>query len=285
MNMDSKTTPNSRKHLRSSPQEKKKALQVAFGREKPLHLFQYWCKKWLRDSYETNDFLFLAAMPKSGSTYLSKQVADTLGWTWDHLSDRRGGCEFDLYGPAMLKVLEQPMVIQQHTLATPGNVRYLEQFGAKILVTYRDFPGVIRSLRRHFLQESMQWPFFEIPEAFQQWEPEQQVDFILRFCMPWIVQFYVSWERYRQKNPEVQVLHYAELKLDSLAVVSSVVERTGFPVRRPLSAPHADPSLRLNTEPDRMDYRFTSSQLEEIYAYTLPYPDVSFEGVLIDEEV
>ncbi|WP_372719822.1 hypothetical protein [Novipirellula sp.] len=171
-------------------------------------------------------FVFIAAMPKSGSTYLSKKLAEYFDSEWGHISDLPGGCEFDLYRPSLITKGNVDLVVQQHTLGTEGNVEYLQRYRAHVIVTFRRLDDTLLSFRRHLLTESLRWPFVKVNPDFRQWSVERQLDFLVDFVAPWLVNFYATWKSVQREGilgKSLMFLNFASLKHDETETLASLV--------------------------------------------------------------
>ena len=186
-------------------------------------------RKVLRIPAERRGFLFVAAMPKSGSTFLSHKAAEYLGWRWSHLSDLPGGCDVDLYRPSLIGLCDRPLVCQQHTLGTAGNIDYLRRYGAKIVVTTRPLSQVILSFRDHLISTGDRWVSFDTPADFGLWPLERQTELLVDLLGPWLVHFLVSWRTTAAENPDlpIRVITHADLLADERAAFSGLLRHLG----------------------------------------------------------
>lgn len=142
-----------------------------------------------------NNYIFIAAMPKSAGTYISKMICKNLNYNYIHVGDRPGACEFDLYLPNLIDnfITKKNNLVHQHTPATKGNIEYFNQYNIKPVVIFRDIIEVTYSMHRHILKYQNTWPFFAYPKDFINWESKKQLDFIIDFIVPWIIYFQQTW--------------------------------------------------------------------------------------------
>ncbi|WP_417377428.1 hypothetical protein [Gimesia maris] len=232
------------------------------------------------------NFVFVAGMPKSGSTFISKKIAEYLECDWGHVSDTPGGCEFDIYRPALIRKTLEDVVVQQHTLATNGNVEYLRRFGATVVVTLRQLPGALLSFRRHLLNESLRWPFVAIDSDYRHWDEKRQLDFLVDLVAPWMVNFVATWKIAEANDllgRPIRFASYELLKNDEFATMASLVESvTGKPAdngKLKACLRQQKTNYRKGTSRPDGDVVFGEVQLERMKALVLNYPSVDLSDL------
>jgi hypothetical protein len=186
----------------------KMVYQILSGKGNYLNQYDSVKKK----SFHFGNKIFLAALPKSAGTYISKSLSGYSGYPYLHLSDIKGACEFDIYRPRCIDTYEKNIIVHQHTLATPGNVDYLIEYGFKVVIITRNIFDVIISFKEHLEIESTYWPFFSIPDNYLNYNDKEKYDFIIRFVLPWMVHFYVTWFRcvYMDRRIEAKWIYYSD---------------------------------------------------------------------------
>ncbi len=180
----------------------------------------------------SDGFLFGAALPKSGGTFLFKKVSEYLGWTYRHLHDCRGRCEFDIYRPAAADSGLYRLSVHQHTLATSGNIEFLRASKANVVVTTRRLTEVVLSFRDHLLQEHKSWPFVRVPVVFDSWASARQTQFVVDYVAPWFVHFLVGWHEVRLERQldTVLFLDHSDLVRSEQEAIRRVLNHLGVPV-------------------------------------------------------
>lgn len=190
------------------------------------------CRKFIE--IKENDFqlkenkprIFIAAMPKSAGTFLSKNISKIINTNYLHVGDVQGRCEFDIYVPNFLdEFLMKGGVVHQHINATKGNVEYLNKFNIKPVVVIRDLKEVLYSMHRHIVKYRNVWPNFIYPVNFFSWNYSNQLDFIIDYVMPGIIEFKVSWEN-AIDAAQVQVLrtNYKSIVSDPENVIKKILD-------------------------------------------------------------
>jgi|TARA_B100000315_G_C14519949_1_gene561063 hypothetical protein len=93
----------------------------------------------------------------------------------------------------------------------------------------RDLADVCCSLSDHFDRETTHWPFFSLNKSQLIFLDRDAVrlDFIVDLAIPWFINCYVSWMRYKDNGGPLQVIRYEDLTLDPHNVIRHVIESAG----------------------------------------------------------
>jgi hypothetical protein len=138
--------------------------------------------------------LWVVAAPKSGSIWLTTILSEILSWPslrLVHRSDLREQ-EIDLRQLVMFpreNVLSPPL----HTTASKSTLDILRIFRIKPVIQVRSILDTVASLRDHLTEESLALPFAFFDEDFRSLKSEIQLSAVIDLCVPWYLNFYVSW--------------------------------------------------------------------------------------------
>jgi hypothetical protein len=168
-----------------------------------------------------------AAMPKSGSTFVTRKLAEYFNCTHTNFAVGRGCGETEVSPHRILDLLQENVVIHQHVLGTEGNANYIFKYADTVVFQTRNIYETLLSFRRHLLGDSLDWPFMNFTPSFRTLSPERQLNQIIDLVAPWILNFYVSWEGHlRNPPPGKKLLH-----LDYREVAASETEALGRIIR------------------------------------------------------
>lgn len=152
--------------------------------------------------------IFVASMWRSGSTHLSRVLADSLGWRPATTAGMHGeGMEQQVINHVSAAILFPygHQVFQQHTMGTPRNILLLKGFNIKPIIMVRNIYDIIVSLRDHVLNTEIYKipghhleptiPGLIFPSKFDTFSERDQYLWLAHNATPWLLQFYVSWHK------------------------------------------------------------------------------------------
>jgi hypothetical protein len=155
---------------------------------------------WLRLQQKLNQrlgfgqFLLIACMPRTASTFVSSVLVEATGFSRTMLTHAYGRYEQELYLPKVIDASLRSSVTQQHVRATPVNLEIMKRFSMRPVVLVRNLCDVVVSIRDYlFLEGFDRFPTMYATKAFAEMPIERQYEFIITFGMPWYFDFYVSW--------------------------------------------------------------------------------------------
>lgn len=178
-----------------------------------------------------SNLIYIAAMPKSAGTYISKTIAHNFNLKYRHVGNVNGNCEFDIYLPNFFDnfIFSKNVIVHQHTLATKGNLEYLNYFKIKPVVVVRDLHESIYSFHRHILKYKNTWPIFEYPKSFFVLSKEDQLDYIVDFISPWLIYFKESWRNAMSGgNIDALYITYGDFVKDKEGVMGEILKWNGL---------------------------------------------------------
>lgn len=137
--------------------------------------------------------ILVTAMPKSGSTFLTRVLADLTGYREYRLNYECNQNEQDFYLPRLITSYGFDTITHQHVRATVPNLRLLKDFAIKPIILVRNIFDVVISFRDHLHQESLKAPSIYVNEKFYELDEQTKLDFIIEFALSWYFYFYASW--------------------------------------------------------------------------------------------
>ena len=196
--------------------------------------------------YSEGRFLFLAAMPKSGSTFLSNALAKLFGYRHSYFAFAYRNIEQELYLPRLVDAYGQGTVVQQHSRANVPNLDLLQELRITPLVLVRNLFDVLVSVRDHLRREQTDnIPSLYVPASFAKLSEESQLDFIVSYYGPWLISFYVSWfEAERARRLDFMWLTYEDCIQDWHQAILEVAKFHRFSA----SAGEIDDALRATAD-------------------------------------
>lgn len=176
--------------------------------------------------YRDGKYIFLTAMPKSGSTFLSNALAEITGYSHSYLAFDYFNVEQELYKPRMVDSYGVGTVVQQHMKANEPNLNLLRRFNIRPIVMVRNIFDVVISVRDHLHRESLHnLPGLYVSDNFKEYSEEKQIDFIITYYVPWYVSFYASWcQAEEHGKTDVFWVVYDEIIKDWVAGIKSILE-------------------------------------------------------------
>jgi hypothetical protein len=231
--------------------------------------------------------VFIAAMPKSGSTYISHKLASIPSFSYSHLSDIQGSCEFDIYRPSLIKNFHRNLIVQQHTLATPGNVEYLKRYNIPTIVLVRNIFEVIVSFKDHLKYESLYWPFLSAEASYFDLTEDKKIDYVITYALPWLVHFYVSWYKASILDNHINVLWctYDNYLTNNVKVLKDILDFANieYNVEKLDLKPSKNSHRFTGLEKDRWAKELSFDQVQKIKDFFHYYPEIDFSTIGIQK--
>lgn len=226
--------------------------------------------------------LFIACLPKSGSSFLRNALLQVTGFRDTFLFYAGAPNEHDLYLPTLLEFATVPTVTQQHARASEANVHLLQGFGMRPVVLVRNLFDALVSLD-DFYHSGASFSTFFFPD-YLRLTPEERLDLIVDQVAPWYLQFYASWVRVEQERRlPLLWLTYEEMIADKPGTLRRLLEFWHLPrdearLAAALSQVEGDrKATRFNQGvTGRGELRLSVAQRERIVRLTRSFPLTSF---------
>lgn len=176
--------------------------------------------------------LFVAGMPKSGSTWLENLVASCPGYaavlppeaTFDELRGTPGHL-FEMPAGLFDRYRDSLVLAKMHCPGTPGNVAVLREAGIPAVVLYRD-PRDVAVSYLHYVRQTpwhLDWPILKEADA------GEGIDFFIARRLPEFAAWMRSWRDNR--DPETSLmLSYEEMLADTRSALLRVFSLYGLPL-------------------------------------------------------
>ncbi len=168
----------------------------------------------------------VAAVPKSGSTYLTRLLANLPGQCEGNVRSGFGNREQELGLEQLLLNTTFDYAAQAHLRCSHPTASMLYLFDVFPVVLVRNLFDCAVSIRDH-LRRAHDWPMAFIPSDLHRWSDEALFNFIAEMVMPWYFNFYVNWASYR--GP-MRLITYEWLNRDPHGVLAAVAGDLGLAV-------------------------------------------------------
>lgn len=233
-------------------------------------------------------FLFIACMPKSGSTFLTNTLSELTGFRKTNLTYAFERNDQNLYLPKLVDCAHLNTVTHQHIRATDSNLMLMQKFALRPVILTRNIFDVVVSIRDHFHNESYKFPTAYCDKKFFELDQKTQFDFIIDLALPWYFNFYVSWYKAAKSNlVETLWLTYDEavinwektlLKTISFYKISKTKEEIQTALNRNLNKKNSQNRINKGIV-GRGKKTLTLTQQNKIISYARFYPDVEFSPI------
>ena len=160
----------------------------------PASSFLRYAHRLVRILSDGGDTIYIAAVPKSASSFLLESLSAVTGYPITDLTWGNERQEQDLYYPRLVDSYSRGTVTRHHTRATRPNLKLMRRFKIRPVVLVRNFFDVVPSTLDHLYKEGFEhFPCFYCNERFPELDERTQTDSIIEMALPWFFSFYVSW--------------------------------------------------------------------------------------------
>jgi hypothetical protein len=196
----------------------------------PASSFLRYAHKLVQTLGDGGDTIFLAAAPKSASSFLLHSLVAVTGYSVAELTYGNERQEQDLYYPRLVDAYRRNTVTNQHTRATRPNIKLMRRFGIRPVILVRNFFDVVPSIVDHLYKEGFEnFPCFYCNERFPELEPKAQLDTVIEMALPWYFSFYVSWfDACAKGEIEALWITFEEMVADWRGTIRSVLRFHGI---------------------------------------------------------
>ncbi|MCB0747873.1 MAG: sulfotransferase domain-containing protein, partial [Ignavibacteriae bacterium] len=154
--------------------------------------------------------VLISSVPKTGSTYLSKLLAKSLGFKYSSLVSNFNQIEHDLYEPGIIDNFGKGIIAHQHMRAADVNVEFILKYKIPTIVLIRNIYDTIVSIYDHTHNETFLWPMCHLNSQFFTKTTEEKYDIIIDSFTPWILNFYNSWQDFATQGQAI-IIKYESL--------------------------------------------------------------------------
>ena len=106
------------------------------------------------------DHLFVACMPKSGSTFLANALSELTGYRYVNLAYAYERSEQNLYLPKLIDSFSFGSVTHLHVRATESTIDLMKMFSIRPVILVRNIFDIVVSIRDHMFNEGFEFPTF-----------------------------------------------------------------------------------------------------------------------------
>ncbi len=229
-----------------------------------------------------NEYILLACMPKSGSTFLLSVLHEVTGFRDGTLCYAYDRSDQDLYLPKLVAFVTTDVIVRQHIRANKPNLELLKCFSIRPVVVVRNLFDTIISLYDHYRNESPISPGILAADHFAELDDETQLDMLVDLMAPWYIGFYVSWYQAKERQ-EIEMFWttYEEIIADKPRMVRKVLDfyninRTDEQIEAAMEAVSQKRTRFNKGITGRGEMGLTESQKARIVNFTRYYPWVDF---------
>lgn len=234
-------------------------------------------------------FVFIACMPKSGSSFLQVALVELTGFRAVRLTYGLERREQELYPPAVRAAARIDTVTQQHMRANRPNLELMRDYGIRPVVLLRNLADVVVSVRDHLTQRGPErFAAMYASSSFRELDEKTQLDAVIDVALPWYIQFYASWvEAVAKGRTEALFLTYEEARADWGAALRRVADFYGLACRDEAIAGAVE-----RAQAQRSATRFnrgvvgrgttllSAEQKQRIASFARYYPEIDFSSIL-----
>jgi hypothetical protein len=171
---------------------------------------------------EPGRHIFIACVPKSGSTFLKNVLVSVTGYRDAFMVYTPGQFEQDLYLPMLDSVAGVDTVTQQHCRASDANVQMMQAFGVRPVVLVRNIYDCVVSLLDFYDDGAFSNSFFR--EDYRSLDEETRIDLLIDHLVPWYFEFVASWSLVeKQGRLDTMWLSYEDVINDKPKAVNDVL--------------------------------------------------------------
>jgi hypothetical protein len=176
---------------------------------------------------ELRPYLFIACMPKSGSSFLKAALCALTGFPDQSLTYAYLQNEQELYLPHLVSAARQPVITQQHSRATEANIQMMQGFAIRPVVLIRDLADIVLSLGDFYETGATANTFFQ--PYWPKLSSAERLELIVDHVVPWYLAFYASWVAAEAAGRvEMMWMRYEEMTADKPAALARVARFYGL---------------------------------------------------------
>jgi hypothetical protein len=171
--------------------------------------------------------LFLACMPKSGSTFTRRVLSEATGYEYVDLSYAYERTEQDLYLPKVIDAYGRSGVDQLHIRPSAANLEIMRRFHIRPVILTRNLYDAVVSLRDNMFAGGgvENYPMLYATPSMAELDQERLADFVIAHAIPWYVNFYASWQdEYHGGSVEALWVTYEELQADWATGIGKILD-------------------------------------------------------------
>ncbi|MCC1484914.1 sulfotransferase domain-containing protein [Winogradskyella immobilis] len=228
--------------------------------------------------------IFIACLPKSGSTFLANVLVNITGFEFVQFQPIRGTNDHNIDPSVFYESLNKNTITQLHSKPNESNKYYMERYNIKIIFLYRDIRSSLKSFYNHIITENDKWFMFTVAKEFREWEIEKQFDFLIDLIIPWYINFLTSWKiEVKKKELDILEIDFDDFKNSNAETINKILtfyELDNYKknIESALDISYSKKeALRFNSVVSKIDYEFTTNQLNKIKYLISYYPELNIK--------
>lgn len=175
--------------------------------------------------------IWLVCAPKSGSTWLTRILQDTLNWKTIKMVPSFGNREQEIDLTCLLREGASGKIIgaHQHCRYSAYTHEIIDALDTKVIFQVRDIFDTILSFYDHIEMEGPTFPSGFMNDTYWAFmDHETRFSYLVDLVIPWYFNFYCGWmssDLYSQGR--LKLVTYNELRNDTVKTVSGVLNYCG----------------------------------------------------------
>lgn len=230
-------------------------------------------------SQNTSNHFLVACMPKSGSTWLNKLIAHTVGASVEHLVTGYDAREQELAVDKLITYHQISYTAQNHLKYSQPTHMLIEYFNLKTVVLYRNLFDVVQSLLDFIPKLGDEANSFNgyMKEKHTKMPKEDLLDFIIEYGVSWYIHFYLSWQNASVKHITVM---YDDLLDDTEGTLKKIMDFHNVDVSEEQIKQAIKETSKIDTRKNKAvagrGDGLSDEVKDKIRLYTRFYPDEDF---------
>jgi hypothetical protein len=137
---------------------------------------------------------WVAAPPKSGSTWLSMMLSWLLDWPVMSLIAKAGRQEQEIrVSRTFVQTPTNLFLPHTHTKAGEVTINFVRNFKVKVIIPTRSIDDNLVSVHDHLTQLGVALPIGYISPTYPKMDVEEQKEILIRMVLTWYINFYACW--------------------------------------------------------------------------------------------
>ena len=242
-----------------------------------------------RLSRDIDKHIWLVCAPKSGSTWLSRILRDTLNWNEVRMVPSFGNREQEIDLACLLSSGASGNILtpHQHCRYSAFTHEVINALGTKVIFQVRDIFDTVISFYDHIENEGPIFPSGFMNEAsWESMDEPTRYEYLVDQVVPWYFNFYCGWmSSDLQKQGRLKLVTYNDLRNDTIATVGDVLNYCGegYSISKLNSVLDRQKKKKKNTRQNKgvvgRGYNLPRLLKERVRGFTRYYSDVDFAPI------